>query len=395
MNNYKVLFSLRTLKVVLNNFSDTFLTLYFLQLSESNIVPLGIYKLVEVGVTFLIIFLARNIAKSKHRVSLLRVGIVFDFLYFLSIIVLKEKIVSYIYIVGILRGLEEGFYFSVYNMLESSGITNEQRAKFIGTYSSLSSILSIILPTILGYFIYSNGFVSSISIVLVIIVVSIIVSCFYKDTTLPDSSKTNMKEFYQIAKKDNRIKGIYKLYFFNGLVYSQGPFKNIIMIYIIKVFSDSFSLGIFTSIFNIIASLLGICFAKYLKEKNYSSIITITSIFTIISLCLMIYHCDMFTIVLFNLFQTISKNLTEWINSRAQSNISNIVTIQKNYKVEYWLGNEISLVIARVTGQALFISMGLNISYLWLFMIMFISFYLLYTYHSIKLAKILKEEPVI
>ena len=44
MNNYKVLFSLRTLKNILTNFVDSFLVLYFLDVSDRNIVPLGIYN---------------------------------------------------------------------------------------------------------------------------------------------------------------------------------------------------------------------------------------------------------------------------------------------------------------------------------------------------------------
>lgn len=86
MSNYKVLFGLRVLKCILTTFVDSFLVLYFLELSDSNILPLGIYKLVAVAVIFFTIFSVRNIAKSKYRVTLLRIGIILDFLYFLTII---------------------------------------------------------------------------------------------------------------------------------------------------------------------------------------------------------------------------------------------------------------------------------------------------------------------
>ena len=125
MNNYKVLFSLRILKNILNTFVDSFLVLYFLDVSDRNIVPLGIYKLVAVIAIYSVIFLTRNLAKSKNRANLMRIGIVLDFVYFLTIILLKDNVVNYIYLVGLLYGLEEGFYYSVYNILESDGITNE------------------------------------------------------------------------------------------------------------------------------------------------------------------------------------------------------------------------------------------------------------------------------
>ncbi len=143
LDNYKILFSLRILKSILNNFVDVFLVLYFLTVSNSNILPLGIYKLVSVVAIWLVIFLVRNHCKSKGRIRFMRIGIVLYFIYFLSIILLKEKVVDYIYFIGLLYGLEEGFYYSVYNMIESDGVENKDRAKYIGTYTLTKNIISI------------------------------------------------------------------------------------------------------------------------------------------------------------------------------------------------------------------------------------------------------------
>lgn len=82
MSNYKVLFALRILKSILTTFVDSFLVLYFLDLSDSNILPLGVYKLVSVTVIFFTIFSLRNLAKSKYRVNLLRIGIGLDLFIF-------------------------------------------------------------------------------------------------------------------------------------------------------------------------------------------------------------------------------------------------------------------------------------------------------------------------
>ncbi len=150
MNNYKILFCLRILKAILTSFVDSFFVLYFIEISNNNILPLGIYKLIAVSTIYAVIFLCRNFNKSKNRVMLLRIGILLDFVYFLSIILLKEKIVKYMYLVGILYGLEEGFYFSIYHILESDGINNEERAKFSGSYTAVQSILSIIFPLVFG-----------------------------------------------------------------------------------------------------------------------------------------------------------------------------------------------------------------------------------------------------
>lgn len=390
MNNYKVLFSLRILKNILTNFVDSFLVLYFLDISDRNIIPLGIYKLVAIIAIYSVIFLTRNFSKSKNRANLMRIGIVLDFIYFLTIILLRDKIVNYIYLVGLLYGLEEGFYYSVYNILESDGITNEERAKFAGTYTAIGSILSIIFPLIFGSLIYATGFLKSLTVVFIIVILRIILSFIYKDNNVPKSNRTNMKKYFELTNKDKRFKQMYKVEFLNGIVYSEAAFSYIVTIYIIKVFSDSFSLGVFTSIFSVITFIIGILFAKFIDKKYYASTIKISMVFTIISLFLMIFRCNAITIILFNLFQTISKKLKELITGNNKANLSNYSKIAKEYKTEYWLANETSLAIGRIISSSVFILLAYFDPIVMI--IVYSLFLILFSMSSIKLQKIIMEE---
>lgn len=389
MSNYKVLFSLKVLKRVLTHFVDIFLTLYFLEVSASNILPLGIYKLVAVVAIFAVMFFTRNYCKSKHRVNLIRTGIILNFIYFLTIILLKEKVVDYIYLVGLLYGLEEGFYYSVYNNIESDAITNEERPKFSGLNKSVDSILSIIFPLVFGTLIYAAGFIKSLIIVLIFVTIQIILSFFIKDKNIPKSSKTDLKTFRKIVKENKIIKQMYKNRFLSGLTYSEGAFTYIVTIYIIKVFSDSVSLGIFTSIFSLISCVIGLLFARCIKKENYNSVIKVSMIFTTISLCAMIYHCNFITIVLFKLCQTFSKGLMDLINCNSSADISNLETIKKEYKVEYWLGVETSLFLGRVISNTLFILMAFTGADVMIYV--FVIFLILLTSNSIKLQKVIGE----
>ncbi len=390
MSNYKVLFALRVLKNIVSNFVDSFLVLYFLDISDSNILPLGIYKLVAVIAIYSVIFLVRNFTKSKNRANLMRIGIILDFIYFLTIVLLKDKVVDYIYLVGVLYGLEEGFYYSIYNILESDGITNKERAKFSGTYTATESILSIVFPLIFGSLIYATGFLKSLIVVFIIVIIRIILSFKYKDINIPKSNKTNMKKYFELTKKDKKFKQMHIVEILNGLVYSESAFSYIVTIYIIKVFSNSFSLGVFTSLFSIITFIIGILFAKFIKKEHYAKAIKISMIFTITSLVLMIFNCNAVTIVLFNLFQTIFKKLENLIIGNNGANISNDSKIQKEYKTEYWLANETSLVIGRIISSSIFIL----ISYtdLTMMIIIYALFLILFTINSIKLQKIIEEK---
>lgn len=389
MSNYKVLFGIRVLKSIFTTFIDSFLVMYFFEVSESNILPLGIYKLVAMSTVFIVIFLLRNLCKSKYRVNLMRIGIILNFIYFLAIIVLKENVVNYIYLVGLLYGLEEGFYFSVYNTIESDGISNEDRPKFTGNYTAVKSILSIIFPLIFGGLIQTTGFIKSLVIILCIVILQIILSFLFEDKNIPKGNKTNLKKFYKIFKENKIIKNVYINGLFRGLTYSDGALSYIVTIYIIKVFSTSISLGIFTSIFSLISFVIGLLFARLIKKKHYNILIKISMILTVILLCNMIINPNFTTIIIYNFCQTFSKELLNLINCNNASDASNIEIIKKEFKIEYWLGIEFSLFIGRTISNILFILMAFIGSDIMIYI--FVVFLIMLMLSSTKLQNVIEE----
>ncbi len=387
MNNYNILFILRLLKNIVNNFLHSFLVLYFLDISERNILPLGIYNLFAVLTIFGVVFFTRNITKSKNRIILLRLGIFLDLIYFLAIILLRENIINYIFLVGFLFGLSNGFYYSANNILESNGVNNKDRAKFTGSYTAVEAILSIFFPLIFGSLINATGFLKSLVIVIAIVIFRIFLSFLFKDNYIPESKKVDLKKYYQLTNNDIRFKQTYRVQFFNGIVISEAAFSYIITIYIIKVFSNSFSLGVFTSVFNVITFFIGIFFAKFLKKQNYFFAIKLTMTFTIISLFIMIFNCNSLTIILFNLFQTISKSLCVLIFMNNLHNLSNDDAIKKEYKSEYWLSTETSVAMGRVISSILFILLAFFDTTIMI--VVYALFLIIFATNLIKLQKIL------
>lgn len=389
LDNYKILFGLRILKSILNNFVEVFLVLYFLTVSNSNIMPLGIYKLVAMITVWLVIFLVRNHCKSEGRIIFLRIGIILYFIYFLAIIILKEKVVDYIYLIGFLYGLEEGFYYSVYNMVESDGVENKDRAKYIGSYTVVKNIISIIFPLIFGSMIKTSGFITATVFAAFIVILEIILSNIFHDNNIPKNNKTNFKEFKKITKNHKEFKRIIECKICGGLTYSEGALSYVITIYIIKIFSESVSLGIFTSIFSAISAIIGFLFVKTIKPKHYNKLMIYTSTITIILLCVMLMNCNFITIILYNLFQTISRGLTDLIDEKNISNYSNIKELKQEYKVEYFLSNETALFIGRVISNVLFIFMAFTNTNI--IMVIFVFFAIMKAISSIRLQSAMNK----
>lgn len=278
-------------------------------------------------------------------------------------------------------------------MLESDGVKNSQRAKFQGSYTATKAVLSIVFPLVFGSLIYATGFLKSLIIVLIIVALRIILSFIFRDENIPKGKKADLKKYFELTKNDKRFKQLYKVEFFNGMLYSEAAFSYIVTIYIIKVFSNSFSLGIFTSIFSAITCIIGILFARVIKEKHYVPTIKVSMTLTVIFLFLMIFKCNVITIILFNLFQTISKNIVTLINGNSQSNLCNIQEIREEYKVEYWLTTETSLIIARIISSCMFILMAYTNSNI--IIVAFAVFLILFADNSIKLQKAIEKEKIV
>ena len=383
VNNYQILFSLRVLKNILNNFIDVFFVLYFLTVSNSNILSLGIYKLIAIIAIYLVMFLTKNFCKSEKRIYLLKIGIVLYFFYFLVIIFLKEKIVNYMYFIGLLYGLEEGCYYSVFNMLETDGVENKEREKYIGSQTCVQSIISILFPLIFGSLAQKNGFIETTFFALLIVVIEIILSNLFQDKNIPTIKKANLGKFLKTMKDNDTYKKIGFNKICTGLTYSEGALSYVVTIYIIRVFNESMSLGIFTAIFSFISALLGFLFVKTIKPKQYKKLMIVTSILSIFFFSIMLLSCNFLTIILYKLFYTISNGLQDLINGRNIGNFSNIKEIQKEYKVEYYVSMETFLFIGRVISNVLFIFMAFTNSNIIMFI--FVLFVILRDISSISL----------
>lgn len=352
--NYQSLFSLRLLKSIIGIFTSNFLVLYFLELNNQNILPLGIYYIVVYFTIFLTIFFVRNICKTNKRIYLLRIGILLNFVYFLLLAILKEKIISYVWLIGLVYGLEEGFYYSIYNNFESTGIINEERAKFIGSYTAWNAVLGMLIPVFFGSLINAEGFGNAVIVVLILVIFQIACSLIFKDTHVPKANKTNIKKYAELVERKPIVQKSYLLSIFEGFIYN-GAFSSIITVYIIKVFNGSFELGIFTAIFSLVTCICGILFAKKVKEQDYQKLLKFATFFMIVGTVFIMITCSPFTVILFNFFLVFSKSLMTLINEKNKFDITNLSEIKNRYKEEYFLGVEGSLMIGRIISYGIFI----------------------------------------
>ncbi len=373
--NYNVLFMLRTTEKVAALFTNIFVSMYFLDISDGNILNLSLFHIAHCSFIFIIMFLCRNILKSKYRRYMIYIGKVFQLLYLFLFVFLKEGIVNYSLLVGTVLGLSEGTYFGAYNIWETEGISYENRKGFLGRYNIVKGIISIIFPICSGWIIYRFGFSASAVIVIFATVISIMSGFFYSDT-INDTIKTkvfNLLSFLSSARNEKRFKDLVLAQVGNGLTYSSGAFSLVITLYTIRVYNTSIKLGIITTIVNIFTILLGFVMKSKLNKKafymvNAYCLITGLLVFFFI---VMIINPNYITIPIFKLCTELHDTLGTMEDSVAYANIVNKSEYIKPFVEEYVIFMELVLFVSRVVGFILLIIYALtNVDFiLWMFIV--------------------------
>ena len=143
---------------VINIFLDTFLAAYFYKISEQNIYYLSLYNIVGWLVATTGAFIVADFIKRKNKVNLYRFGTFMKSLYIFMIIMMKEKIVDYVYVIGIMFGLSTATTGFPFNMIESEQVSNEERIKYLGYKSVATEIISLLIPILLGAYITFSSY---------------------------------------------------------------------------------------------------------------------------------------------------------------------------------------------------------------------------------------------
>lgn len=391
--SYYSLLLIRVLKNTIQIFIDIFFVLYFMQLSNDNIMKLGTYNLFLYTALILIIFLIRNLLKKKNRIYLLRAGMIFNFLFFLLIILLNKNIIKYAPLLGIIYGFEEGLFFSIFNVYEST-IEKKKLAKYSGTYTALNSILSIVIPIIFGSVMSFKGFEKCTMIVLVLVLIKLILTFIYSDENVTKANKINLKKYFKVIKRNKELLDGHMASFTNGLTYG-GAFNLLITIYIIKVFKTGFSLGILTSIFSLITALASVIFANYISRKKYKNLIIICNGLTIATLILMVVKCNPITIIIFNFVQSFAKTYSTLININNAIILSQKKEVKDKYKEEYYMTHEMFTYVGRLISYIVFCMLAFaNTEFKTnVIMLIFIIFMILRTIFQIRLQNcVIKED---
>lgn len=193
----KILILDQGMNKIMSIFLDTFLAAYFYKISEENIYYLSLYNIIGWIVATIGAFMLANFIKRKNKVMLYRFGTFVKSLYIFLIMILKEKIVDYVYVIGMMFGLATATTGFPFNMIESEQVSNEERSKYLGYKSVATELISLIVPILLGAYITFRSYEVAAILIFLFSILKLILSFWIKNQNV-QKTKVNIKEFVSV-----------------------------------------------------------------------------------------------------------------------------------------------------------------------------------------------------
>lgn len=393
---------------VISVFKDIFLGIYFLKITQGNIVDVSMYY-ITFYLTYLICLLIVNKLQKVNLVSMFRVGIFLNLMQCIILLIVGDQISNYIIPFAIFASIGNAFYYYPEQILIKRVNKEGNFQNYITKDQILKYSINIILPIILGYCISKNSYELAFIVLIVLISISFVFSLFIKGFDLKHG-KINLKKFFENINNNGNKKLMTLLSFrtlFRGLS-SFGVLSTLITIITFFVVSTELSLGSISSFITVISILVIYCINKYVKRENLSKVFIpmsiVQSIVVIILTFSMMYlninnllHIGPLTIstgfllvLLYNVINGISNPIFETSNSVVyyECMCKQNINIEDEPSYIFWF--EIMINISRSFGYLVLIfvsKIGFNLNIIAILIVVFTLMYIAFAYTLNKITR--------
>ncbi|MGM0835745.1 MAG: MFS transporter [Bacillota bacterium] len=247
--------------------SNTFVNVYLWKQS-GEFSDLGFYNLAVVIFQPLTFILAGRWAKKIDRVIVLRLGVVFLALFYLSVLFIGDQASTYLLMLGSLLGIGYGFYWLAFNVLTFEITEPETRDFFNGFLGILTSVGGMIGPFAAGYIISTlekfTGYTVIFTISLILFSAAVILSLFIKRRGAEGSYE--VKRIIKERRNNDNWRYITNAHFFQGI--REGTFIFAVSVLVYITTNSEMALGTF-GLLNSAVAFVAYYFATRLIKKHH------------------------------------------------------------------------------------------------------------------------------
>ncbi|MRH43112.1 MFS transporter [Aquibacillus halophilus] len=294
----KLLLTIGGLYALATFLSNTFVNIYLWKQSGEYI-AIAQYNLSIFIMQPLTFILAGRWAKKVDRVIVLRLGVIFLSLFFMTVLIVGENAATYNMLLGGLLGIGFGFYWLAFNVLTFEVTEPETRDFFNGFLGLMQSFGGMIGPILAGFIISRmdnfQGYTIIFTISFALFLLAVVCTMFLKRR----SAKGNFsfRRIIQERKNNKDWKRILYAHTFQGL--REGVFVFVISVWVFVTTQSELALGTFNLVFSGFSFVFYFLAAKYIKHRMRKWGIFIGGLSLYLSVFIIIFHMNYTTLLIY------------------------------------------------------------------------------------------------
>ncbi|WP_047984124.1 MFS transporter [Ornithinibacillus californiensis] len=335
--------------------SNTFVNIYLWKQAEGNYFTIAFYNLAIFVLQPLTFIMAGKIAKKVDRVVVLRLGVTFLSLFFLSVLMIGESAAYFNILLGSLLGIGYGFYWLAFNVLTFEITEPETRDFFNGFLGVLQSLGGMIGPFSAGYIISKMpaniGYSTIFTVSFILFICAVACSFFLKRR--PAEGIYLFKRVVEEKKHNKNWNRILNAHLFQGL--REGIFLFVITIWVYIVTQSELSLGMFNLYFSGFSFVFYFLATKFIKPTKRKNAILIGSLMLYLSLFIILTHASYFTLIIYGIIIGIAYPIVNVPYISLTYDVIGKSWKAGELRIEYIVVRELFTNIGRVTSIIIFI----------------------------------------
>lgn len=334
--------------------SNTFVNVYLWK-QAGDYITIAVYNLAIFIFQPITFIFAGKIAKRIDRVIVLRLGVSFLSIFFLSVLIIGEKASTYNFVLGSVLGVGYGFYWLAFNVLTFEITEPETRDFFNGFLGVLQSFGGMVGPVTAGLIIAKMtenvGYTTIFTISFILFICAVIISFFIKRR----QAKGNFyfKEVLKERKHNKNWKRILHAHLFQGL--REGVFTFVITIWVYLITKSELSLGMFNLYFSGLSFVFYFIATKLINPSRRKNAILLGSLLLYISLFIILFKTTYITLIIYAILIGIAYPIINVPYVSLTYDVIGKARKAKEMRIEYIVVRELFTNIGRVLSISLFL----------------------------------------
>lgn len=333
----KIVFT-HSINSIVSKFTSLFLAIYFLKITNGNVISVVSYYLFKYSLNGLFSFLSLKTINKNNVLNVYRLGLLSNAICLFILLILGKNVVDYIYLYAAIDCSTSVLYWSAYKMILYCFKSDEQFKKIFSYNSVVSSIISIISTIGMGYIIVNASYSIVISIIIALVLIALIMT-FNFDKYEFNINKIKLSNI-KYTLKDKQSQQIYKMVFFEGMGFRGGLDTTVTLIIFLTLGSES-SLGNLNALFGLLGLITSLLVKKYIKEEHNKKSFIISALSILIVTIPIIFTSSFTMFIIYNVVFNIAYKITQILVDTAVFNIHSNETIKKYYLEYTFVGETI------------------------------------------------------